>query len=76
MKERHHNEDILTILIHFNPRSREGATLTDKSGYIEYCISIHAPVKERPKGRLMENMSVISIHAPVKERREKDRVLF
>ena len=37
----------------FNPRSLTGATLEAKKEYLKNCISIHAPLRERPSNRLV-----------------------
>ena len=56
--------------MHFNPRSREGATILPGYFLSNNQISIHAPAKERRytvKDFCPE--CIISIHAPAKERR-------
>ena len=35
----------------FNPRTREGATIGSPQGFIDICVSIHAPVRVRPAFR-------------------------
>ena len=53
----------------FNPRSLAGATTMGKTNTLLWCISIHAPSRERrtrcPSSYIA---SVISIHAPSRER--------
>ena len=57
------------IICHFNPRSLTGATTVAFSHGIIYTISIHAPLRERPKAALyLSQKTHISIHAPLRER--------
>ena len=54
----------------FNPRSLAGATIVGELLLFTACISIHAPLRERPfkqRGRLQKRQH-ISIHAPLRER--------
>ena len=39
-------------MVCFNPRSREGATISLSSCFSRIAVSIHAPVRERPGGEL------------------------
>ena len=53
----------------FNPRSLAGATKRGPSYLHFLCISIHAPLRERPKTIVVSNITIdISIHAPLRER--------
>ena len=53
----------------FNSRSREGATTPTSIIARKSCVSIHAPVRERPQGWQPKGaVMVVSIHAPVRER--------
>ena len=58
-----------TSVTNFNPRSLEGATHTSYNVFVRFCISIHAPSRERPPvpARVIDNV-IISIHAPSRER--------
>ena len=58
--------------MYFNPRSLAGATPLALHLRYPQCISIHAPLRERPCTRLPTTpAAAISIHAPLRERRRR-----
>ena len=60
---------VMGIVNSFNPRTREGATAYDYLLDKDYVVSIHAPVRVRPKpGQNTRRSRNVSIHAPVRVR--------